>query len=504
VRRKQDAAHRALHGDEQQEPLDINRAGVQDLLQVPWVTPTLAEAIVEERAEGGAFRSVRDLDRVPGLTDDLVAALLPYLQAPRRVHPVTRAVALRSLLCPETDRPLSVARMSLRTGAGRATCAIAVPQAGKRLPARVAIAAPGGSVTVWWNESIVHGAQTASTLLSARTLALTSLGRAHLTQALLAERHTVYGDAQLWCGRAAAAGARSAATLVWGGAWTQVAHEWRCSVGAVSRGSHRQELLASAARHIRMPSADLVVGLGAMPYGEWSTTLRSGVPESGWDIECRADGPVHSRRFDPSPRSARLRITALYQRPQSASVRIALSRTERLRALPTLSTARYRLAVSYASAAETDGRSRVRVNAATAAVDDPESQNPLVSSGDPFDRTGWISSAVRFGDEAIPLCLAGSLSSVANEWCVGWSTDGSFADHVSLCADVRHATPSRVVRVPAELDAVHLLRPRGSGMDVGWRVSGHTHGLGGELATLLTVETQGRVRARLLLAVSAP
>lgn len=60
-------------------PLDLNRADAAALAALPGVGPARAEAIVADRAANGIFRTVDDLDRVPGFGPATVGALRPYL-----------------------------------------------------------------------------------------------------------------------------------------------------------------------------------------------------------------------------------------------------------------------------------------------------------------------------------------------------------------------------------------------------------------------------------------
>jgi competence protein ComEA len=49
------------------EPLDLNRAGLGDLLLLPGVGPKLAQRIVDERARRSGFRTVDELAAVKGV-----------------------------------------------------------------------------------------------------------------------------------------------------------------------------------------------------------------------------------------------------------------------------------------------------------------------------------------------------------------------------------------------------------------------------------------------------
>ncbi len=59
--------------------LDINSATAEDLELLPGVGSILAARIVEERAQGGAFKAVTDLSRVKGLSISRADALRVYL-----------------------------------------------------------------------------------------------------------------------------------------------------------------------------------------------------------------------------------------------------------------------------------------------------------------------------------------------------------------------------------------------------------------------------------------
>lgn len=48
-------------------PMDLNRAGVRDLMLLPGIGPGLAKRIVQERRAKGAFESPDDLSRVKGI-----------------------------------------------------------------------------------------------------------------------------------------------------------------------------------------------------------------------------------------------------------------------------------------------------------------------------------------------------------------------------------------------------------------------------------------------------
>ncbi|MER3417248.1 MAG: hypothetical protein C4297_13720 [Gemmataceae bacterium] len=61
--------------------LDVNLAGVEELVQVPGIGPVLAHRIVEERERNGPYRSVDDLTRVRGIKGKTLEKLRPYVTA---------------------------------------------------------------------------------------------------------------------------------------------------------------------------------------------------------------------------------------------------------------------------------------------------------------------------------------------------------------------------------------------------------------------------------------
>jgi competence ComEA-like helix-hairpin-helix protein len=60
-------------------PLPLNRVGAKDLSLLPGIGPVRASAIVEDRAEHGAFATVRALTRVRGIGSKTVERLRPFL-----------------------------------------------------------------------------------------------------------------------------------------------------------------------------------------------------------------------------------------------------------------------------------------------------------------------------------------------------------------------------------------------------------------------------------------
>jgi Helix-hairpin-helix motif len=59
--------------------VDINHAGERDLLNLPEVGPSLARNILSFRALHGDFRSLSDVDQVPGVGPQTLQQLAPFL-----------------------------------------------------------------------------------------------------------------------------------------------------------------------------------------------------------------------------------------------------------------------------------------------------------------------------------------------------------------------------------------------------------------------------------------
>jgi competence protein ComEA len=66
-------------GDQPVGAVDVNRATVDELDELPGVGPATAAAIVTERERNGPFASVDDLDRVPGIGPAKLEALRDWV-----------------------------------------------------------------------------------------------------------------------------------------------------------------------------------------------------------------------------------------------------------------------------------------------------------------------------------------------------------------------------------------------------------------------------------------
>ena len=62
------------------ETVDVNSAGVAELVTLPGIGPVKAQRIVESRRADGPFRSVEDLARVKGIGKATVAKLRPLVR----------------------------------------------------------------------------------------------------------------------------------------------------------------------------------------------------------------------------------------------------------------------------------------------------------------------------------------------------------------------------------------------------------------------------------------
>lgn len=61
-------------------PLDVNTASAEALDALPGIGPGLAAALVEERARGGPFAALEDLERVRGIGPATVERLRPFVE----------------------------------------------------------------------------------------------------------------------------------------------------------------------------------------------------------------------------------------------------------------------------------------------------------------------------------------------------------------------------------------------------------------------------------------
>ena len=61
------------------EKIDINTAGLDELILLPGIGEGRAQAILDNRAENGPFRFPEDLTRVDGIGEGILEGLLDYI-----------------------------------------------------------------------------------------------------------------------------------------------------------------------------------------------------------------------------------------------------------------------------------------------------------------------------------------------------------------------------------------------------------------------------------------
>ncbi len=59
--------------------VDLNKVDFDELCNIPNIGPTLAERILQYRLEHGAFRTVEELDQVPGIGEKKLKLLMEYV-----------------------------------------------------------------------------------------------------------------------------------------------------------------------------------------------------------------------------------------------------------------------------------------------------------------------------------------------------------------------------------------------------------------------------------------
>ena len=62
----------------EEQRVDLNRADSAELRQLPGIGPVLSEAIISWREEHGGFRTVEELQNVPGIGEKTLAGLRDY------------------------------------------------------------------------------------------------------------------------------------------------------------------------------------------------------------------------------------------------------------------------------------------------------------------------------------------------------------------------------------------------------------------------------------------
>jgi len=69
-----------LSAAEGNDPVDLNRATISDLVQLPGVGEVIAKRIVDFREEHGPFKRVDDLMKVKGIGEKSLDKIRPYVR----------------------------------------------------------------------------------------------------------------------------------------------------------------------------------------------------------------------------------------------------------------------------------------------------------------------------------------------------------------------------------------------------------------------------------------
>jgi competence ComEA-like helix-hairpin-helix protein len=89
-------ASSALAALREGEPLDLNRARVEDLRLLPGIGPKLAQRIVDERARRGSYQSIDDLLEVKGIGRATLARMSRFVRVDTGLRDRTKVRASRS------------------------------------------------------------------------------------------------------------------------------------------------------------------------------------------------------------------------------------------------------------------------------------------------------------------------------------------------------------------------------------------------------------------------
>ncbi len=62
-----------------ENPVDINSATYEDMLQIPYITPLIALRIIDYRTKGNVFSDTLELSKIAGISEPLLHKILPYV-----------------------------------------------------------------------------------------------------------------------------------------------------------------------------------------------------------------------------------------------------------------------------------------------------------------------------------------------------------------------------------------------------------------------------------------
>ena len=69
----------APEAKEEREPVNLNTAGVEELMTLPGIGEKRAADIIADREENGPFRFVEEITRVKGIGEETLAELIDYV-----------------------------------------------------------------------------------------------------------------------------------------------------------------------------------------------------------------------------------------------------------------------------------------------------------------------------------------------------------------------------------------------------------------------------------------
>ena len=64
----------------EESPLNVNRANLRELLQIPFLTEEMARSLIDYRREYGKFTTPAELLNIPLFNEELVNAISPYIR----------------------------------------------------------------------------------------------------------------------------------------------------------------------------------------------------------------------------------------------------------------------------------------------------------------------------------------------------------------------------------------------------------------------------------------